>query len=210
MIALKIVTIHQMRINFDEMNYLVLTGGWIVYFALHSLLASDQVKQKVSRTLGSVFRYYRLFYSAFSLVGLLGLLILNGSIQSEYLFRSEGIIRYISLVATTFGVMTIQIAFRQYKLKSFLGLVAENNELKIEGILKLVRHPIYSGIILIVIGFFLFIPNVPSLISCGCVFVYLPIGVYLEEKKLIAMFGDAYERYRETVPAIIPRVPSRH
>ena len=209
MIALKIVTIHQMRITFNTMNYIVLTGGWIVYFALHSLLASDQVKQKVSRTLGTVFRYYRLFYSAFSLVGLLELLILNGSIQSEYLFRSEGIIRYISLVATTFGVMTIQIAFRQYKLKSFLGLAVESNELKIEGILKLVRHPIYSGIILIVIGFFLFIPTVPSLISCGGVFAYLPIGIYFEEKKLIAMFGNAYERYREAVPAIIPRVPSR-
>lgn len=188
------------------MNYFGLAGGWIVYFALHSLLASEQVKRRASSALGRAFRHYRLFYSLFSIIGLLGLLVLNGSIPADYFFKSEGPIRYLSLMVTTFGVMTIQIAFRQYKLKSFLGFAEEKNEFKIDGILKLVRHPIYSGLILITIGFFLFMPNLPSLISCLSVFVYLPIGIHLEEKKLIATFGEKYKQYRESVPALVPRL----
>ena len=189
------------------MNYFVLAGGWIVYFALHSALASEQVKTTASGSFGRLFRYYRLFYSLFSTIGLIGLLVLNGSISAAYFFKSEGAIRYLSLMFTTFGVMTIQIAFRQYRLKSFLGFADEKNEFKIDGILKLVRHPIYSGLILITIGFFLFMPNLPSLISCLSVFVYLPIGIYLEEKKLMATFGEKYKHYRETVPALVPRLP---
>ena len=189
------------------MNYFVLACGWIVYFTLHSALASEQVKAGASHSLGRLFRYYRLFYSLFSTIGLLGLLVLNGSIPAAYFFKSEGVVRYLSLMFTTFGVMTIQIAFRQYKLKSFLGFAEEKNEFKIDGILKLVRHPIYSGLTLITIGFFLFMPNLPSLISCLSVFIYLPIGIYLEEKKLIATFGERYRQYKKTVSALVPRLP---
>jgi protein-S-isoprenylcysteine O-methyltransferase Ste14 len=35
--------------------------------------------------------------------------------------------------------------------------------------------------------------------------VYLPIGIHLEERKLIATFGEAYRRYRGEVPALWPR-----
>lgn len=132
------------------------------------------------------------------------MLFLNGSIHSGYLFSREGLVRYLSLMLTTFGVMTIQIAFRQYRIKAFLGLDEESNELNTEGILKVVRHPIYSGIILVTVGFFLFIPNLPTLISCACILIYIPIGIYFEEKKLIRIFGETYREYRKKVPALIP------
>lgn len=160
--------------------------------------------------LGSAYRSYRLFYSIISSVGLVGLLVLNGSIPSPYFFDKSGLVRYLSLMLTTFGVMTIQIAFRQYRLKSFVGFSQESNELKIEGILKYIRHPILAGLILITMGFFLFIPNLPTLISCLSIFIYLPIGIYLEEKKLKAMFGEPYTRYKASVPAIIPALPLNH
>ena len=33
---------------------------------------------------------------------------------------------------------------------------------------------------------------------------YLVIGMRLEERKLLARYGDAYRRYRDAVPALIP------
>ena len=189
------------------MSYIVLAFGWVVYFILHSLLATDEMKAFAGRQLGKAFRFYRAFYSMMSLVGLISLLILNGSIHSEYFFENAGLVRYLSLMLTTFGVMTIQIAFRQYKLKSFLGFTGEKNDLSIEGILKHIRHPIYTGLIMVTIGFFLFIPNLPTLVSCLSIFIYLPIGIYLEEKKLILMFGEKYILYKHDVPAIIPKLP---
>ena len=189
------------------MNYWILTGGWALYFVLHSLLAADKVKEWAGRTWGSAFRYYRLVYSIISTAGLLGLLILNGNMEAELFFKKEGFVRFMSLLLTTFGVMTIQLAFRHYPLKSFLGFEPEKMELKIEGILKYVRHPVYAGLILVITGFFLFLPNLPTLISCLCMLGYLPVGIWLEEKKLMAAFGEKYMNYRKNVPSIIPRLP---
>ena len=169
--------------------YVILVGGWILYFALHSAMAG---------------RVNRIIYVVISTAGLLALLFYNGSIHSLKFFVSEGPIRYISLVLTTFGVMIIQTSFRQFNFKGFIGVSKEKQELRTEGILSYVRHPIQAGIILVVLGFFFFIPNLPTLISCACILIYIPIGLYFEEKKLVALFGDQYIEYRKKVPAIIP------
>ncbi|MEJ0057309.1 MAG: isoprenylcysteine carboxylmethyltransferase family protein [Bacteroidota bacterium] len=185
------------------MSYFILTASWIFYFVLHSVFAAESVKKRIA------FKFYRLCYTLFSAIGLMGLLTLNGSISGSFFFQNDGVVRYLSLMFTTFGVMTIQLSFRHYNLKSFVGLADEKNELKIDGVLKYIRHPIYAGIMLVTIGFFLFIPNLPTLISCLCIFIYLPIGIYFEERKLVETFGQDYLNYKEAVPAIIPRFPIR-
>jgi len=179
-------------------EYLLLVAGWIVYFALHSILAKDAIKSKFPP------RAFRIFYVLFSTAGLLALLFYNGSIHSLKFFVSEGPIRYVSLVLTTFGVMIVQSSFRQYSFKGFLGLASEKKELQTTGVLQYIRHPIQAGVILVVLGFFFFIPNLPTLISCVSVLIYIPIGIYFEEKKLVAVYGDQYIEYRKKVPALIP------
>ena len=169
--------------------YLILVAGWAVYFILHSAMAG---------------RSNRILYVVISTVGLFALLFYNGSIESLKFFTSEGPVRYISLVLTIFGVMIIQTTFKQFSFKGFIGVSKESQELKTDGILSYIRHPIQAGIILVVLGFFFFIPNLPTLVSCVCIFIYIPVGVYLEEKKLVALFGDQYIEYRKRVPAIIP------
>ena len=191
------------------MSYFWLAVGWVLYFTLHSVMATESIKQLAARTLGLTLRFYRLIYSLFSIAGLVFLLLLNGSIVSPYFFESKGWVRYLSLMFTTFGVMTIQIAFRQYRLKSFLGFAEESLEFKTEGLLKIIRHPIYAGIILVTIGFFLFIPNIPTLITCVSLLGYLPIGIYLEEKKLLGIYGELYRNYKMKVPALIPRLTNK-
>lgn len=169
--------------------YFILVAGWVIYFTLHSALAG---------------RVNRILYVLISIGGLLGLLFYNGSIHSLKFFVNEGPVRYLSLVLTTFGVMTIQSSFRQFSFKGFMGFTNEKKELKTDGVLKYVRHPIQAGMILVVLGFFFFIPNLPTLISCVCVLIYIPIGIYFEEKKLVALYGDQYIEYKKRVPAIIP------
>ena len=178
--------------------YVVLVGGWVVYFALHSFLATDRVKSKFRPQL------FRVFYVLLSTGGLLALMFYSSSIHSLKFFVSEGPARYVSLILTIFGVMIIQTSFRQFSFKGFVGLGEEKKVLQTNGILGYIRHPIQAGIILIVFGFFFFIPNLPTLVSCLCVLIYIPIGLYLEEKKLVALYGDQYIDYRKKVPAIIP------
>ena len=189
------------------MSYFILILGWIIYFFIHSLLAADAVKLFVADKLPFLYKYYRLIYSFVAIMGLMFLLVLNGAIPADYFFESSGWIRYLSMALAAFGVIIINQAFKYYRLSSFLGIAAEETQsLVISRLLSKVRHPLYSGTILIVMAFFLFIPNLPTLLSASCILVYLPIGIWLEEKKLIKKFGKAYLDYKVRVPALIPKL----
>ncbi|MCA6074404.1 methyltransferase family protein [Fulvivirga sedimenti] len=183
------------------MSYALLIAAWIMYFFLHSFLATDKVKSKFP---GSA-RNYRLLYSAFSTVALLLLLFYNAWIGGDRLFGRSDFLKYISLFLAGGGVLIINAAFRNYSARAFLGLTEEPDQgLVTSGINAWVRHPLYSGTILITLGFFLFDPRAATLISVACVWIYLLIGIRLEERKLILRYGKAYEKYREEVAAIIP------
>lgn len=190
-------------------GYGLLALGWTIYFAIHSVLAADRVKIFFKNLLHSGFRFYRIVYSLLSTVGLLGLLFLNAIVGGKLVINPQGIVRYLSLMLATFGVIIVSRAFKEHDALSFVGFRQEEMKFNRSGILNYVRHPIYSGTILIVIGFFLFNPTLATLVSTVCIFVYLPIGIYLEEKKLVQLFGDQYIQYKKEVPSLIPRLNKR-
>ncbi len=190
-------------------GYGLLAWGWIIYFAVHSVLAADRVKIFFKNLLQGGFRFYRIVYSLLSTVGLLGLLFLNAVIRGELLINPQGIVRYLSLMLATFGVIIVSRAFKEHDALSFIGFRQEGMKFSRSGILNYVRHPIYSGTILIVLGFFLFTPTTATLLSTVCIFAYLPIGIYLEERKLIQQFGDQYIQYKKEVPSLIPGLRKR-
>lgn len=71
------------------------------------------------------------------------------------------------------------------------------------------RNPLYTANILIYTGFALasgaLLPYLTILALFFFIFQYTMI-VRLEEQTLIGIFGEEYEKYRETVPRIIPRL----
>lgn len=175
---------------------------WVVFFTLHSLLAADVVKRRFNPQM------YRLFYNGQSTVFLLFILFYMSTTESALLFQPSAITNFIALALAAYGVIVVRLSFREYSIGSFLGLKkeVEDVEFKKDGLLSKVRHPLYSGTLLVCVGFVLFIPNVINLISVAWVFLYLPVGIWLEEGKLITKYGKAYEDYRSQVPSIIPRI----
>ena len=188
-------------------KYWILLLVWAIYFAIHSLAASNPAKQYFENA-GVSKTGYRKAYVVFSTLTLFILLMYSSNFQEEYLIKPGGVLKYISLAIAASGTIIIQAAFKQYDLKEFIGMSQENpkGQLSKNGILSYVRHPVYSGTILVVIGYLLYIPKMSSMIITITVFLYILIGIYWEEKKLVKEFGQKYIDYKSNVPALIPRL----
>ncbi len=77
--------------------------------------------------------------------------------------------------------------------------------LVIKGPYRYVRHPLYFGIVVLVLGFWLLLDFNFLLISAILMLLWFNFVVAsFEEKELRAMFGKQYEQYSKKVPRIIP------
>jgi protein-S-isoprenylcysteine O-methyltransferase Ste14 len=69
-----------------------------------------------------------------------------------------------------------------------------------------VRHPQYVGFILIMLGFLLQWPTLPTLVMFPILVVMYVRLARREEREALAAFGEAYAPYAANTPAFFPRV----
>lgn len=84
--------------------------------------------------------------------------------------------------------------------------VKEGHELITSGPYALVRHPIYSGLLLAFVGSAVARGEWRGLLAVALVFIVLWRKLTLEEKWMRAQFGEPYEVYCRRVAALVPNL----
>lgn len=127
-------------------------------------------------------------------------------------------LRFESLAATAVGV-TLLVSSTAFALWARITLGAmwsadtvakEGHELRTRGPYGVTRHPIYTGILGMLLGTAL-------LLGAGSALMVLPMGlaffavkIRAEERLMLQSFPDDYPRYRRQVPQLVPLVRRPH
>ena len=194
------------------MEYLILAILWIAFCALHSGLISITFTNFIKQKIGNLYRFYRLFYNIFSIVTLIPVLIYSVSIRQQPFFTWDGYLLPVKDILFFIGVFCFIAGARHYSFGQFSGfaqikeginhnLINQTGKLSSRGILGVVRHPFYAGIFPLIWSSDL---DITALIINIILTIYVLIGTLLEERKLIAEFGDAYREYQQKVSMLFP------
>lgn len=75
-----------------------------------------------------------------------------------------------------------------------------------EGVFGIVRHPMYLSEILLALGLLLFSLSLAAAVIWAVAIGFLQIIAKIEERQLLAHFGEEYRNYMDAVPMWLPRV----
>ena len=89
----------------------------------------------------------------------------------------------------------------------FRGQPYRHHEFRIPLPYRLVRHPLYVG--WLTVFWAAPVMTLAHLMFALMTTVYILVAIQLEERDLVAVFGDRYKNYRKQVPMLLPIGKSR-
>ena len=123
------------------------------------------------------------------------------------LWRQTRTIEWLAAAVVLAG-LAVALAARAALGSNWSGSVTfkEGHELIVKGPYRYVRHPIYSGLLLMSLGTALLLARVPAFVVTVVLFVSFWFKLRAEEQLMTEHFPDAYPAYRRRVKALIPYV----
>lgn len=106
----------------------------------------------------------------------------------------------LSMLVIVAGVILIYTAW------GTLYTAHKNHTLATTGLYRYIRHPQYDGFLLIIVGYLLMWPTIPTLLMFP-ILVVMYLRLAKKEESLVEKeFGEQYEDYKSKTPGFIPNV----
>jgi len=188
------------------MSIFILLLALAIWGVVHSFLASHMAKDLFRLKIGSM-DFYRLAYNIFAAISFLPILYLMATLPNQLVYEVPSPWNLVMFGGQLISVILLGIAFLQTDSLSFVGLrqlfeKEKSGALVVHGLYKLVRHPLYTFSLL----FLWLTPSVSQnslTVYIGST-LYILIGVFFEERKLLREFGETYADYKKSTPMLIP------
>lgn len=188
---------------------------FVLYFGgfalIHSILATDYIKGKAEKIFRERFPFYRILYSILSVITFAPAFYIwikyAGSTSLVYSIPQwlYPLVIFIRLA----GIGLLVYAFVQTGILEFMGIrqlvekpAVSGNVLVTKRAYGMVRHPIYTGGILVL--FTKIDMTILDFTAVVLISVYLIVGAFIEEKRLLREFGGNYRLYQQQVSMFIP------
>ena len=179
----------------------IIAACWII-FGLYWLASSGSLKpiQKTTDWLGVQLTVLAGFLLILNPLGLAGI--------NPIAFRMIPSLWSVDLTAILFTVAGLIIAI--LARRTLAGnwsrgvVIKEEHELISTGLYHYVRHPIYSGALLMVLGTALSFETLSACVGFLIIVFAFLVKLRAEEKILTAHFSDKYLAYKEHTKALIP------
>lgn len=182
----------------------------LLFFTQHSLMVRRRFRVWLARRVRADF--HGALYAALSGAGLL---LLTGLWQpvGVDLWRPEGPLRWLLLALFFLSGMGAWWGYRSLGRFDALGVQAalramsgskplKSARFMVRGPYRWVRHPLYLFSLIIIWTGPVF--SLDRLLHNGLWSIWIIIGAIMEERDLVDCFGDAYRRYQQTVPMLLP------
>ena len=113
------------------------------------------------------------------------------------------ILGWFMVLLSTFMINHFELFGLQQVFLNLIGKESEEVKFKVVGFYKYVRHPIYLGFI---VAFWATpVMTLTHFFFASGILGYILVGIFLEEKDLIALYGNKYREYKQKVAMLIPK-----
>ncbi len=193
---------------------------WTIFGLQHSLLARPFFKNFIKKSFGENFEkyFYPLIYFISQCIVFLMIYDLIRNIKPQDIYfmipsNLEAYVYFLNRLANLFLIITVfnfDIGLFSGFTQFIYFFTRKNNQspMKEETIntsyfYKLIRHPMYLGIILVYLTSTTIYSDV-FLVNLFSIIFYVELGSYFEEKTLVRKFGLAYKIYKLKTNKYIP------
>ena len=194
------------------MKYFLIVLLWILWCFLHSFFTATRITAWFKNRLKDKFAFYLIFYNLLSLITVLPLLYWQRTIPGPVVIKLSPFLLIFKYIALVLNSIIISGSSFSFDIKEFLGIrqitlrrqkTQGQPHISKHGFYGIVRHPMYLG------GFIFFtalMTHAPLAQFLGYLIlaVYMIIGTFMEDRRLVNELGKAYKDYQKEVPMFLP------